>query len=49
MFHGIDTILQNIPAYFHIRSECGDYPKILRGILSVLQNNVMKLNNVITK
>ena len=30
----------------HSQFECGEYPGILRGILSVPQNIVMALNNV---
>ena len=30
----------------HIQCECGEYPGILRGILSVPQNIVMNMNNV---
>ena len=29
-----------------MQTECGEYPGILRGIMSVPQNDVMDLNNV---
>ena len=31
----------------HIQSECGEYPRLLRGILSIPLNVVMDLNNVV--
>ena len=45
MFHGIDNISQTIS---HIHTECGKYPKIFCGILSIPHNIVMKLNNAMT-
>ena len=43
------TLFRSITLFFrteNIQSECGQYLKILRGILSVAQNIVMDLNNV---
>ena len=44
MFCGTKNIPQNTP---HIKTKCGEYPRICHGILSVPQNIVMNLNNVI--
>ena len=40
VFH---KIFPNIP---HISSKCGKYPRIFHGILSLLENIVMNVNNV---
>ena len=49
MFHTIITLFRFITMFCgtkNIYLECGEYPKILREILSVPQNIVMDLNNV---
>ena len=43
MFCGTDNIPRNTP---HIQTECEEYPRIFHEILSVPQNTVMNLNNV---
>ena len=40
IFHGI------FPYIFHIRSECENYKGIFHGIMSIPQNIIMDLNNV---
>ena len=44
MFCGVDSFPQNIP---HIQTKCGKHSVLLCGILSIPQNIVMDLNNVI--
>ena len=43
MLCGTDNIPRSFP---DIQSECGEYPRVLRGILSLPHNIVMDLNNV---
>ena len=46
MFYGTDNISLVFLDIPHIQSKCGEYPKILCGILLVPQNIVMDLNKV---
>ena len=46
MFGGTDNISHNILGGFHIQYEYAKYIEIFCGILSVPQNIVMDLNNV---
>ena len=43
MFCGTNNILKCIP---HIQSECGEYPGIFCGILSVPHNIAVDMNNI---
>ena len=46
MLCGTDNIAQVFPDTPQIQSECGEYLRILHGIISVPHNIVMDLNNV---
>ena len=46
LFISIIVVFSNIP---NIQTKCGEYLRILHGILSVPQNIVMDLNNVMSK